>query len=73
MLEWRHHIFGAVMTRIDDSKPKILEAPAFLRDPRPSERLCCPTQLLAWLRTTGEPWEPEREAGATDDANEDRP
>ena len=60
------------MTNPEDSKPKILDVPAFLRDPRPSERLRCPTPLVAWLRT-GEPSEPERDAGAANDTNEDRP
>ncbi|KAI5914514.1 hypothetical protein [Thauera sp. 2A1] len=60
------------MTNPENGKPKILDVPAFLRDPRPSERLRCPTLLVAWRRTTGEPSVPEREAGAADDSNEDR-
>ena len=72
VLEWRRHILGAAMINPENSRPKILDVPAFLRDPRPSERLRCPTLLVAWLQKTGEPSEPEREAGATDDTNEDR-
>ena len=73
MLEWWRHILGAAMTNPENSYPQILDEPAFLRDPRPSERLRCPTLLVAWLRTTGERSEPERDACATDDTNEDRP
>lgn len=61
------------MTNSNDNKPEILDVPAFLRDPQPSSRLRCPTLLVAWLRKTGEPPEPERDACATGDANEDRP
>ncbi len=72
MLECFRHIFGAAMTDPENRKPQFMDVPAFLRDPQPSRRLRCPTLLVAWLRTTGEPSEPEREASATDDTNEDR-
>ena len=72
MLEWWRHIFGAAMINSENSKPKVMDVPAFLRDPRPSERLRCPTLLVAWLRSSREPsaseLEPKRRSG---DANED--
>lgn len=61
------------MSNSSDSKSKkLLDAPAFLRDPQPSGRLRCPTLRIAWLRSQHEPAaasdsEPERQGG---DANE---
>lgn len=60
------------MTISDDNKPEILDVPVFLRDPQPSNLLRCPTLLVAWLRKTGEPPEPERDACATGDDTECR-
>ena len=72
VLEWRRHTFGAAMTNPENSKPLLMDVPAFLRDPRPSERLRCPTLLVAWLRAASESsqTEPECRRGNTD---EDRP
>ncbi|AVR87541.1 hypothetical protein [Thauera aromatica] len=69
MLEWLRHILGAAMTNPENINPKILDVPAFLRDPRPSERLRCPTLLVAWLRAAGESSQPEPECrgGDTDE------
>ena len=61
------------MSNSSDSKSKkLLDVPAFLRDPQPSSRLRCPTLRIAWLRSQHEPAaasdsEPERQGG---DANE---
>lgn len=60
------------MINAEDKKNEIVDVPAFLNDPRPSERLKCPTLLVAWLRTTGESTEPEP-ARHRGDADEDRP